>query len=141
MSGLRRPCPLTANPSSNNLIIKNKQNNQKFKKGVKKMAAARARADTEAERSCCGTGEGAVTCRLEGLVSVDERGQMVLPKELRERAGIAAGEKLALVSWEREGECCCLALIKAQGVAEMVRERLEPLFAPVRGARSGARGA
>jgi DNA-binding transcriptional regulator/RsmH inhibitor MraZ len=29
-------------------------------------------------------------CRVEALVSVDERGQVVLPKELREKAGIKA---------------------------------------------------
>jgi antitoxin PrlF len=32
------------------------------------------------------------------MVSVDERGQMVLPKDLREKANIKAGDKLAVVS-------------------------------------------
>jgi len=42
-------------------------------------------------------------------VGVDERGQMVLPKEIRERAKIGAGDKLALVSMEKDGEICCLS--------------------------------
>ena len=32
-------------------------------------------------------------CKVESIVSVDERGQMVLPKEIRERAKIGAGNK------------------------------------------------
>ena len=45
-------------------------------------------------------------CRVEALVTVDDRGQMVLPKELRERAGIKAGDKLAVVGMESEGRVC-----------------------------------
>ncbi len=55
--------------------------------------------------SCCGTGAaGLGGCKVESLVAVDERGQMVLPKEIREKAGITAGDKLALVSWEKDGK-------------------------------------
>jgi bifunctional DNA-binding transcriptional regulator/antitoxin component of YhaV-PrlF toxin-antitoxin module len=31
-------------------------------------------------------------CKVEAIVSIDERGQMVLPKELRERAHIGTGK-------------------------------------------------
>ena len=31
-------------------------------------------------------------CKVQAVVSVDERGQMVLPKEIREKAGIKAGD-------------------------------------------------
>ena len=40
-------------------------------------------------------------CAVEALVTVDEWGQMVLPKELRAKAGIKAGDKLAVTSWEK----------------------------------------
>jgi len=86
-------------------------------------------ASGKGKKVCCGEEGGGSACRLEGLLGVDERGQMVLPKELRERAGIKPGEKLALVSWERDGKICCLALLKSESVAEMVREMLEPVFA------------
>ena len=36
-------------------------------------------------------------CRVDSLVSVDDRGQMVLPKELRDKAGIKGGDKLAVI--------------------------------------------
>ena len=60
-------------------------------------------------------------CHVEALISVDERGQMVLPKEIRDRANISAGDKLALVSWEKGKEVCCLFLIKAEDFAEMAK--------------------
>lgn len=82
----------------------------------------------EESRECC-TPDGPLTCcRIEALVSVDERGQMVLPKETRERAGIQPGEKLALVSGQRDGKVCCLFLMKAEELTGMVKERLGPLF-------------
>ncbi|MCG2811566.1 MAG: AbrB/MazE/SpoVT family DNA-binding domain-containing protein [Candidatus Aminicenantes bacterium] len=72
---------------------------------------------------------GGSCCQVTSLVSVDERGQMVLPKEIRERAGIKAGDKLALVAWEKDGAICCLTLIKAGELAGMVKEKLGPLLA------------
>lgn len=78
---------------------------------------------------CCGTGSAADSrCRLEALISVDERGQMVLPKELRERGNIMPGDKLALISWEKDGDVCCLTLIKADNLADKVREFLGPVM-------------
>ena len=68
-------------------------------------------------------------CRVVSLVSVDERGQMILPKEIRDRAGIKAGDKLALVAWEKQGQICCLTLIKAGELDGMVREKLRPVMA------------
>jgi antitoxin PrlF len=67
-------------------------------------------------------------CQVTSLLSVDERGQMILPKEIRERAGIKAGDKLALVAWEKDGAICCLTLIKAGELAGMVKEKLGPLL-------------
>ena len=70
-------------------------------------------------------------CRVEALVSVDERGQMVLPKDTRDKAGIRPGDKLALVSWEKEGKTCCLTLIKAEELTGMVKGILGPLMKDV----------
>jgi antitoxin PrlF len=79
--------------------------------------------------SCCETADRvAGGCRIESLISVDERGQMVLPKELRDKANIRAGDKLALVSWEKDGEICCLSLVKADYLAERVKEFLGPVM-------------
>ena len=80
---------------------------------------------TETGCAACATPSG---CRVEAVLSIDERGQMVLPKEVRERAGIQTGEKLALISCESKGKVCCLALIRAGELSGMVKGMLGPLF-------------
>ena len=72
---------------------------------------------------------GGSCCQVASLVSVDERGQMILPKDIREKAGIKAGDKLAVVVWEQAGKFCCLTLIKADGLGGMVKKMLGPLMA------------
>ncbi len=59
------------------------------------------------------SGAGPGTCRVEAVISIDSRGQIVIPKEVRERANIRDGDKLALVSWTGRDAICCLALIRA----------------------------
>ena len=76
---------------------------------------------------CCAT-PAFVGCKVESLVTVDERGQMVLPKDLRDRAGIKGGDKLAVVGWEKEGKLCCLSLIKVEELSSMVKGVLGPLM-------------
>lgn len=70
-------------------------------------------------------------CKIEAMLSVDERGQMVLPKDIRDKAGIKAGDKLAAISWEQEGQTSCIVLIKADNLAEMVKGFLGPVFKDV----------
>ena len=78
---------------------------------------------------CCAPMEsGMGCCKVESLISVDERGQMVLPKEIREKAGIQAGDKLAVVTWGKEGEVCCISLVKVEGITEMVKDMLGPMM-------------
>lgn len=66
-------------------------------------------------------------CKVEALIPVDERGQMVLPKEVRERLGLRGGDKLALATIERDGAVCCLVLTKAEALAAAVRTALGPV--------------
>jgi AbrB family looped-hinge helix DNA binding protein len=79
--------------------------------------------------SVCSPMEKEVSCcKVESIISIDERGQMVLPKELRDRANIRAGDKLAIVSWDKGGEICCIYLIKADNLAEHVKGFLGPMM-------------
>lgn len=82
---------------------------------------------------CLPPDRGISCCSVESLVSVDERGQMVLPKETREKANIRAGDKLALISWEKDGKICCISLIKAQELTEMIRGLLGPMMKEILG--------
>jgi bifunctional DNA-binding transcriptional regulator/antitoxin component of YhaV-PrlF toxin-antitoxin module len=53
---------------------------------------------------------------------------MVLPKDIREKAGIKAGDKLALVSWGNSHGITCLGLIKVDELNTMVKQMLGPVF-------------
>ena len=67
-------------------------------------------------------------CKVESVVSVDERGQMVLPKDVREKAGVRVGDKFAVVSWEKQGKVCCISLVKVEDMTAMVRVMLGPMM-------------
>ncbi|UCG78489.1 MAG: AbrB/MazE/SpoVT family DNA-binding domain-containing protein [Nitrospirota bacterium] len=53
---------------------------------------------------------------------------MVLPKDLREKARIKAGDKFAVTSWEKGGEVCCITLTRVDDLAEIVKGSLGPLM-------------
>jgi antitoxin PrlF len=80
---------------------------------------------------CSQGGETLSCCKVESILSIDERGQMVLPKEVREKAGIHAGDKLALFSWEKEEKICCLSMIKVEDLTGMVKNVLGPLMSEI----------
>jgi len=79
------------------------------------------------DESCCEPGAFG-GCRVDSLVSVDDRGQMVLPKELRDKAGIKGGDKLAVIRWEKEGRVCCLSLIRVEEFSGMIKGVLGPMM-------------
>lgn len=80
--------------------------------------------------ACCDpTQAGAGAYQIESIITIDERGQMVLPKHARERAGIRAGDRLALITWSKHERVCCLSLIKTEELTEMVTGFLGSLAA------------
>lgn len=81
----------------------------------------------EQSSSCSGA------CTIEAVVSVDARGQVVLPKDIRERAGISPGDRLAVVFWEKAGDVCCITLIKASHLNGMVTALLSPMTEKIPG--------
>ena len=78
--------------------------------------------------SCQAMDEGTCCCNVVSVISVDERGQMVLPKDIRKKAKIRPGDKLAVVSWEKGDEVCCISLVKVEDLADMVKDRLGPII-------------
>jgi antitoxin PrlF len=77
--------------------------------------------------SCCGM-PAVGCCEVEAVVGVDGRGQMVLPKEVREKAGIRADDKLAVVAWKKGDEVCCLTLLRVDSLAEAIRTAYGPML-------------
>jgi len=78
-----------------------------------------------AQKSACSP----ATCQVEAVLSIDSRGQIVIPKEVRKRANIRDGDKLALVSWMNKDEICCLALIRADNLSSEVSGVMHTLLA------------
>jgi len=76
------------------------------------------------KETCCSFEQ---ECCLESLVAVDGRGQMVLSKELRKKAGINPGDKFAVATWKKDGRVCCITLIKTDEFSGMVKNILGPL--------------
>lgn len=98
---------------------------QDRKKRVKKSGEAKQQAGRQ---TCSGaTATKATCCKVEALVSIDERGQMILPKEIRDRAKIRAGDKLAVTSLEKEGRMCCILLTRAEDLSGMMITVLGPV--------------
>ena len=72
-------------------------------------------------------------CNIDAVISVDSRGQIVLPKEIRQGAGIETGDKLALISWKSGDRVCCISLVKADAFAGTVKGILGPMMSEIGG--------
>lgn len=66
-------------------------------------------------------------CQVDALVTIDGRGQIVLPKEVREKADIKEGEKFVVISNKSSEKVCCIFLVKADYFGETVKDMLGPM--------------
>ncbi len=71
------------------------------------------------------------TCKIDAVISMDAKGQIVLPKDLREKANFKPNDKIAVVTCEKEGEICCIMMLKAEKLQSAVTETLGPLLKAV----------
>lgn len=73
---------------------------------------------------CCGDSldEGKSGWNVEAIISIDEKGQMVIPKEIREKAKFNAGDKVAIISSKKGDEICCLLLVKSDKLVGTISE-------------------
>ncbi|MCX8150964.1 MAG: HgcAB-associated protein [Candidatus Bathyarchaeota archaeon] len=68
-------------------------------------------------------------CKIDAVVTLDSKGQIVLPKDLRERANIKADDKLALIGVTRDNTVCCVIMMKVDLLDETVKCTLGPILA------------
>ena len=68
------------------------------------------------------------TCRIDAVVTMDAKGQIVLPKDLRDKANFRPNDKIALVASEKNGEVCCIMMLKADKLVSAVTKTLGPLL-------------
>jgi len=70
-------------------------------------------------------------CKVDAVVTIDSRGQIVLPKDVREKAKLKPDDKLAVVGCERDGEICCIIMVKAEKLGDAVSKALGPMLEAV----------
>ena len=63
-------------------------------------------------------------CKIDAVVTMDAKGQIVLPKDLRERANLNPGDKLAIIGFEHDGNVCCISIVKADTLSNTVKNTL-----------------
>ena len=59
---------------------------------------------------------------------MDSKGQIVLPKDLREKANFRPNDKIAVVACEKDGEVCCIMMLKAEKLVGAVTKTLSPML-------------
>jgi antitoxin PrlF len=69
--------------------------------------------------------------RIDAIVTIDAKGQIVLPKDLREKFKLKPNDKIAVVAYEKDGEVCCIVMIKAEKLSAAVNQTLDPLLKTV----------
>jgi AbrB family looped-hinge helix DNA binding protein len=71
---------------------------------------------------------GKKCCKVESVISIDDRGQLVLPKDIRHNANIQSGDKFAVIPWEKDGQTYCIALMRVEQLEDPLRNVLIPLL-------------
>jgi AbrB family looped-hinge helix DNA binding protein len=77
---------------------------------------------------CSGDVCGDEICRIDAVITMDAKGQIVLPKDLRNKANMKANDKIAVVACEKDGEVCCIMMVKAEKLVGAVTQTLSPLI-------------
>ncbi len=67
-------------------------------------------------------------CKVESVISIDDRGQLVLPKEIREKAQIRGGDKFAVISWVKGDTVCCISLVKTEEFTKTIKDIFGPMM-------------
>ncbi|TFH23607.1 AbrB family transcriptional regulator [Candidatus Bathyarchaeota archaeon] len=76
------------------------------------------------DKECCNK----ECCKIDAVVTVDAKGQIVLPKEIREKAKIKHNDKLAVINFQRGSEVCCIVMLKVDALENTVKDLLGPVF-------------
>jgi antitoxin PrlF len=76
--------------------------------------------------SSCGCGGD--ICRIDAIVTIDAKGQIVLPKDLREKFNLKPNDKIAVIAYEKDGQVCCIVMIKAEKLSGAVNQTLDPML-------------
>ncbi|MEM2110959.1 MAG: HgcAB-associated protein [Candidatus Bathyarchaeia archaeon] len=70
-------------------------------------------------------------CKVDAVVTIDSKGQIVLPKDLREKANLQPNDKLAVIGCDQGGEVCCIIVVKAERLGGAIKGFLGPMLSEI----------
>ena len=80
------------------------------------------------ENCCQSSSEELGCCHVEGVAQIDKKGQIVLPKSLRDEMGSKEKDKLIVIGMRDKGKIASISLIKAKTMDDMVKIMLKPVM-------------
>ncbi|MBY8999534.1 MAG: AbrB/MazE/SpoVT family DNA-binding domain-containing protein [Candidatus Heimdallarchaeota archaeon] len=88
----------------------------------------------KAEEKCCSSNSDVLgCCHVEGIAQMDRKGQIVLPKSLRDEMGLQEKDKLIVIGMRDKGKIASISLIKANKMDNMVKIMLKPVMKEILG--------
>ncbi|HVO78280.1 MAG TPA: HgcAB-associated protein [Methanomassiliicoccales archaeon] len=78
------------------------------------------------KKTSCECGETYMGYTVESVVGIDERGQMVLPKDIRAKLGVKPNDRLAIATSSRNGKVCCIHLFRANELDDRAKQVINP---------------
>jgi antitoxin PrlF len=91
------------------------------------VASNKTKGMRKAKLSYATPGPSLMDYKMEAIVTLDSRGQILLPKGVRQKAGIKPGDKLTVVTSSPGGKLCCINLFKTEELAGTVKRLLGPM--------------
>jgi AbrB family looped-hinge helix DNA binding protein len=70
--------------------------------------------------SCHPINENMGSCCVEAIISMDDRGQIVIPKDLRDKLGLKSSEKLVLISWTKNNKVESVSIMRNDVFSEII---------------------
>ena len=95
--------------------------------GASKVASSKVKGGRKSKAGYAASEPSLMDYKMEAIVTLDSRGQILLPKEVREKAGIKPGDKLTIVTSSPGGKLCCINLFKTEELAGTVKKLLGPM--------------
>ena len=85
--------------------------------------------ENKTSNTCCNDGTiGEPCCHIEGVVQVDAKGQIYLPKSLRELMDIKTNDKLTVVIMRSGGKASSISLFKAERLDNEIKKMILPFI-------------
>jgi len=70
--------------------------------------------------------------QIDAIVTLDDRGQIVIPKDVRKSLNFNPGDKFTLMTCnDSKGNLCCITLLKVDQLRGMVQKVLSPVFSEI----------